>query len=73
MKINKDDVGIGYTFRSYDQDDDKWYLTEIIRMSNNVLTLMDVDPLSAWQGMEWEVSIEDLQDESQHKSSVDDK
>ena len=73
MKINPVDIKVGYQFKSYVEDDNKWYKTEVKEIQenhlngNHQLTLVDVDPNSAWQGMDWSASIEDLMNTSQYK------
>jgi hypothetical protein len=68
MKINPVDLKVGSRLKSFDMEDKQWYISEVKSINNNVLTLVDVDEDSIWQGMEWEVSTGELQDEKLHKS-----
>lgn len=62
MKINPEDIKVGYQFKSYDEDDQRWYKTEIKTIVNNKITLVDIDEKSAWQGMEWDTNPTDILD-----------
>jgi len=67
MKIKPEDIKVGLVFKSYDVDDQSWWKTEVLKIENDKIYLKDIDDRSSWKGMEWEVSLEDIQDVSLYK------
>ncbi|MBA7532322.1 hypothetical protein ES705_24548 [subsurface metagenome] len=43
-----------------DEDENRWVKTEILEISTTKAKIEDIDSDSMWQGMIWEVPIEDL-------------
>jgi hypothetical protein len=68
MKINLGELKVGSRLRSFDAEDNHWYITEVKNIAEHKITLVDVDNNSLWQGMEWDVSLSELQDEKSHKT-----
>lgn len=67
MKINLNDVKVGYKFLSWDTEDQAWYKTEVLKVVDDVATLKDIDIKSDCEGMIWESDFDELQEVSLHK------
>lgn len=67
-QLNIGDIKVGYRFKTLDVDDYKWYLTEIIEVKSNEFKVKDIDSRSIWQGMEWEITNEEITDTTLYKS-----
>lgn len=69
MKINTDDIKVGYKLLSkkWDKEDRKWYKTEVIGVEDDIVTLKDIDNNSSCQGMTWESDFDELQEPTLHK------
>ena len=68
MKIQVEDIKMGYMFLAFDFEDRKWYRTLVTQVDGKFLTLADIDPLSPFMGMEWLANIEELQDVNEYKA-----
>lgn len=61
MKIKNNDIKVGLKLMSWDAEDRKWYKSEVIRISEGVITLKDIDIKSEWEGMIWETNSVEMQ------------
>lgn len=66
-KINIQNVREGFKLKSLDQEDQRWYLTEVIAFNTESVTLKDIDHKSDFQGMVWTDLLMNLEDETQYK------
>jgi hypothetical protein len=68
MKINIEDIKVGYRLLALDREDYKWYKAEVSMIEESVITLTDVDPISVWQGMIWTTNTDEIQDSTLYKT-----
>jgi hypothetical protein len=70
MKINIEDIKVGYRLLAFDLEDYKWYKAEVNQIEGQIITLTDIDPKSPWQGMIWETNPNDIQDVTLYKHII---
>ena len=67
MKINVNDVEVGYRLLTFDEEKKVWYLTEVIRVQPESIMLRDIDQKSDYQGMIWESDFDEIVDVNLYK------
>jgi hypothetical protein len=53
--------------KAYDEQDRKWYKSQITYLSDGQLLVKDIDPASNWPGLEWKIGPTDLLNEKELK------
>ena len=56
------EIEIGSRIKSYDEQQDGWFLTEIIEINGDRVLLKDIDKNSNDQGFEWGDYVSNLDD-----------
>ena len=69
MKVERNDIEVGYKLLSFDDDDNKWYRAEVTKITSSRVHLKDIDSNSEWQGMDWDVAWSELGDEKLFKKT----
>jgi hypothetical protein len=68
MKTNPDDIKVGLKLQAWDAEDKKWYKVEVVRITEGVIILRDIDIKSDWEGMIWETNLVEMQDITLYKT-----
>jgi hypothetical protein len=66
--LTKKDIQIGYELLAFDEDDRKWLRAEVIEVTPTLVTLMDIDPESEWQGIKWEAEWDEIKNNKLYKN-----
>jgi hypothetical protein len=66
-QLNIGDIKVGYRFMAHDNDDGKWYLSEITEVFTDRFIAEDISN-GEWGGTEWEIPNEDITDITLYKS-----
>ena len=67
-QIKLEDIKVGLILLAYDEDDCRWWKSRVEKVENEHVYLKDVDDKSFWQGLEWDVDIEEVQDISLYRA-----
>ena len=68
-EIDIKDVKLGFKFLAKDCDETgKWFVNEIIKISDDKFWAKETDPNSAWQGLEYDFPKEEISDTEQFRT-----
>lgn len=46
--------------KTFDDEDNRWVKTEVIKITDGSIYLKDIDPDSEWEGMDWNEPIKEF-------------
>jgi hypothetical protein len=67
MKINKKDIKVGMYFKSFDDDDEKWYESMVVEVTDEYVKAKDTDLTSEWEGMLWEIPWDEIENSEMYR------
>jgi len=67
VQLNIGDIRVGYKFLAKDDDDGKWYLSEIVEVFSDRFIARDISD-SDWDGIEWEILNDEITDTTRYRT-----